>query len=104
MTETKAVEKTEKTEKLEKVEKTEKAKPVAKTATKKVSKEEIMKKHLSMVNFVKNVISDIETHLKRVNVILDQLSKFDPENAESLESTEKDTSSNLETKAASEEA
>lgn len=65
-------------------------KPVAtkatavKSTTKKVSKEEIMLKHLQMVQFVQNVVWNIENDLKRMKTILTQLAKFDPENPETL--------------------
>ncbi|MEI8091655.1 MAG: hypothetical protein WCG98_05535 [bacterium] len=66
------------------------AKPTAKTAaTKKVDKEELMKKHQQMVQFVQNVLSEMESDIKRMHMILNQLAKFDPENPETLDGTQK---------------
>lgn len=62
----------------------------AKTKVTKTAKDELMKKHEQMVQFVQNVIWEMETDLKRVKIVLNQLSKFDPENPESLTSTEKE--------------
>jgi hypothetical protein len=62
-------------------------KPVA---AKKVDKEELMKKHQQMVQFVQNVLSDMESNIKRMHMILNQLAKFDPEKPETLESTDKE--------------
>jgi len=50
-----------------------------------------MKKYLQMVHFVQNVVGNIETDLKRMKLILGQLSKFDPENPEALEAIATDT-------------
>jgi hypothetical protein len=67
------------------------AKPATKTAaSKKVDKEEMMKKHQQMVQFVQNVLSEMESDIKRMHTILNQLAKFDPENPEVLESTQKE--------------
>jgi len=41
-----------------------------------------------MVQFVKNTISGIETDLKRIKIILNKLSKFDPKDPESLNDKE----------------
>ncbi len=66
-------------------------KPSTKAPTpKKVDKEEIMKKHQQMVHFVQNVLSEMESDIKRMHTILNQLVKFDPENPDSLESVEKE--------------
>jgi len=46
---------------------------------------DLMKKHLQMVNFLKNEISSVEMELKKMKVILDQLANFDPSNPKSLE-------------------
>jgi len=62
----------------------------AKTKVTKTSKDELMKKHEQMVQFVQNVIGEMENDLKRVKIVLNQLNKFDPENPESLTSTEKE--------------
>jgi len=59
-----------------------------KTTTPKVSNDELMEKHTQMVQFVKNTISGIETDLKRIKIILNKLSKFDPKNPESLNDKE----------------
>jgi hypothetical protein len=55
-----------------------------KVVTKKNSNEEALEKHLQLVQFVQNVVCNIETDLKRVKLVLAQLSKFDPEDVESL--------------------
>jgi hypothetical protein len=62
------------------------AKPAIKApAAKKVDKEELMKKHQQMVQFVQNVLSEMESDIKRMHMILNQLAKFDPEKPETLE-------------------
>jgi len=62
------------------------AKPVAKAvAPKKVNKDEIMQKHQQMVQFVQNLLGNMENDMKRIRLALNQLAKFDPENIESLE-------------------
>jgi hypothetical protein len=67
------------------------AKPATKApAAKKVDKEELMKKHQQMVQFIQNVLSEMESNIKRMYMILNQLAKRDPENAESLESVQKE--------------
>lgn len=48
----------------------------------KVSKEEIMEKHRQTVQFLQNMVSSIETDLKRIHVTLNQLAKFDLESPE----------------------
>ena len=66
-------------------------KPATKApAAKKVDKEELMKKHQQMVQFIQNVLSETESNIKRMYMILNQLAKRDPENAESLESVQKE--------------
>lgn len=60
------------------------------TAAQKVDKEELMKKHQQMVQFIQNVLSEMESNIKRMHMILNQLAKRDPENAESLESVQKE--------------
>ena len=62
----------------------------AKTKVSKTSKDDLMKKHEQMVQFVQNVLWEMENDLKRVKIVLNQLTKFDPENPESLVSTEKE--------------
>lgn len=94
MTETKIQEKS-----AEKAEKTTETTPKAKTTTKtasktaakKTPKDEIMQKYLHMIQFVQNMVNGIETDLKRMNIVLNQLTKFDPEKPESFESIEKET-------------
>jgi len=67
------------------------AKPTTKTpAAKKVDKEELMKKHQQMVQFVQNVLSEMESDIKRMHMILNQLAKWDPENPETLEAVQKE--------------
>ena len=73
------------------------AKPVAKVATvkpvapvkaaapKKVNKDEIMQKHQQMVQFVQNLLGNMENDMKRIRLTLNQLAKFDPEDPESVE-------------------
>ena len=56
----------------------------------KVSNDELMEKHTQMVQFVKNTISGIETDLKRIKIILNKLSKFDPKDNASLNDKELD--------------
>jgi hypothetical protein len=58
------------------------AKPVA---AKKVNKEEMMQKHQQMVQFVQNMLGNMENDMKRIKLTLNQLAKFDPENPESVE-------------------
>ncbi len=61
-------------------------KPVTKpAAAKKVDKEELMKKHQQMVQFIQNVLSEMESDIKRMHMILNQLAKFDPEKPETLD-------------------
>lgn len=59
--------------------------PTKAAAPKKVNKEEIMQKHQQMVQFVQNLLGNIEGEMKRIKLALNQLAKFDPENPESLE-------------------
>lgn len=67
-------------------------KPTTKAAaSKKVSQEEAMKKHQQMVQFIENVLSNMEADIKRMHIILHQLTKFDPENPDSLEEVNKGT-------------
>lgn len=62
-----------------------------KASTKKTSKDEIMQKHAQMVWFVQNVVGTIESELKRMKLILNQLAKFDPENQDFLNAVEAET-------------
>ncbi|MBU0626689.1 hypothetical protein KKG31_04635 [Patescibacteria group bacterium] len=70
-------------------------KTAAKPAAKKVSADELMKKYLQMVHFVQNVVGNIETDLKRMKLILTQLTKFDPENPGALETIEQETNQTM---------
>jgi thiamine kinase-like enzyme len=65
----------------EETKKTAAKKPTTKApAAKKVDKEELMKKHQQMVQFIQNVLSEMESNIKRMYMILNQLAKRDPEN------------------------
>lgn len=107
MTETKAAAKAEPKE----VKATEKAvapveKPAAptKAATpKKVNKEEMMLKHQQMVQFVQNMLGNMENDMKRIRLALNQLAKFDPENPESVEHKDAENTAEEELKSYSEE-
>lgn len=61
------------------------AAPTKAAAPKKANKEEMMQKHQQMVQFVQNILSTMENDMKRMKLVLNQLAKFDPENAESVE-------------------
>lgn len=50
--------------------------------------EELIEKHNQMIQFVKNTISTIETDLKRMKLVLNKLSKFDPNDPKSLDDKE----------------
>jgi hypothetical protein len=54
----------------------------------KITNEELVEKHNQMIQFVKNTISGIETDLKRVKIVLNKLSKFDPKDPDSLNDKE----------------
>jgi len=61
----------------------------AKTSTAKTSSmDELMEKHNQMIQFVKNTISTIETDLKRMRLVLNKLSNFDPKDLTSLDDKE----------------
>jgi len=62
--------------------------PTKVATAKKVNKEEIMQKHHQMVQFVQNMLENMESDMKRMRLTLHQLSKFDPENPESVEHKE----------------
>jgi len=64
---------------------TKATKPVA---TKSLNKVELMEKHQKMIQFLQNTVSSIETDIKRLKLILNQLSKFDPEDVNSLQESE----------------
>lgn len=55
---------------------------------KQITNEELIEKHNQMVQFVKNTISTIETDLKRMKLVLNKLSKFDPSDPKSLDDKE----------------
>jgi hypothetical protein len=52
-----------------------------------------MQKHLQMIQFLQNVIGTIESDLKRAKLVLAQLTKFDPENAEAMNTMQQETQS-----------
>ncbi len=62
----------------------------AKKAAPKTNKDEMMEKYLQMVQFVQNTVGSIENDLKRVSIVLTQLSKFNPEKPETLLEIEKE--------------
>lgn len=70
--------------------KVEEKKTKEKSSTPKtISKTELLEKYQKMVQFVQNTITWMETDLKRAKLILNQLSKFDPEDTNSLEDLDK---------------
>lgn len=50
--------------------------------------EELIEKHRQMIQFIKNTISVIETDLKRIKLVLNKLSNFDPNDEKSLDNKE----------------
>lgn len=70
------------------------ATPAKATAAKKVNKEEMMQKHQQMVQFVQNMMENMEGEMKRMRLTLHQLAKFDPENPESIEIKESEHQAN----------
>ena len=79
-------------------------KPTAKTtATKKVNKDEMLQKHQQMVQFVQNMLGNMENDMKRIKLTLNQLAKFDPENPESVENKDVEQAAAQEMKSYSEE-
>jgi hypothetical protein len=54
----------------------------------KITNEELVEKHNQMIQFIKNTISGIETDLKRVKIVLNKLTKFDPKDPDSLNDKE----------------
>lgn len=58
------------------------------TSTKKSTNDEVMEKHNQMIQFVKNTISTIETDLKRIKLVLNKLTNFDPKDPKSLDDKE----------------
>lgn len=79
--------------------------PVSKApVSKKVNKEEMMQKHQQMVQFVQNMMENMEGEMKRIRLTLSQLAKFDPENPESVEIKENEhTTDGIELKTYSDE-
>lgn len=65
--------------------------PVKVTAAKKVNKDEMMAKHQQMVQFVQNMLGNMENDMKRMRLTLNQLAKFDPENPDSVEIKQENT-------------
>ena len=59
--------------------------PTKITPTKKVNKDEMMQKHQQMVQFIQNLLGNMENDMKRIKLALNQLAKFDPEDPESVE-------------------
>ena len=57
-------------------------------STKKSTNDEVMGKHNQMIQFVKNTISTIETDLKRIKLVLNKLTNFDPKDPKSLDDKE----------------
>lgn len=86
---------------------TKEVKPAAKTtktaAPKKANKEEMMLKHQQMVQFVQNMLGNMENDMKRIKLTLNQLAKFDPENPESVENKDVEQAAAQEMKSYSEE-
>ena len=79
-------------EKKQTIKKTDEKKSVSK-ATKPItvkwlSKTELMERHQKMIQFLQNTVSSMETDIKRLKLILNQLSKFDPEDTNSLQENE----------------
>jgi hypothetical protein len=60
-------------------------KPAKPIAAKKANKEEMMQKHQQMIQFIQNMLGNMENDMKRIKLTLNQLTKFDPENPESVE-------------------
>ena len=77
--------------------------PVKAAAPKKVNKDEMMVKHQQMVQFVQNLLGNMENDMKRIRLALNQLAKFDPENPESVEHKEAEDAAAQELKSYSEE-
>ncbi len=86
MTETKTATKAEPKEAKVVTKATPTAKSTTKVATpKKVNKEEMLQKHQQMIQFIQNLLGNIENDMKRIRLTLNQLAKFDPEDPESVE-------------------
>ncbi len=61
-----------------------------KKTTTKTTKDEMMEKYLQMLQFVQNTVGNIENDLKRTSIVLNQLSKFNPEDPETFLEIEKE--------------
>lgn len=69
--------------------KVEEKKTKEKSSTPKtISKVELLEKYQKMIQFLQNTVSSMETDIKRLKLILNQLSKFDPEDTNSLQENE----------------
>ena len=66
----------------------EETKATKAASTQKSTNDEVMEKHNQMIQFVKNTISTIETDLKRIKVVLNKLSNFNPTDPKSLDDKE----------------
>lgn len=82
---------------------TKPATPAKAAAPKKVNKEEMMQKHQQMVQFVQNMLGNMESDMKRMRLTLNQLTKFDPEDPESVEHKDAEQTGMPELKSYSEE-
>ncbi len=103
MTETKTTAKAEPKASKPTTKTTEAAKPKKAAAPKKVNKDEMMQKHQQMVQFVQNMLGNMENDMKRIKLALNQLAKFDPENPDSIEIKETEQTGAAELKSYSEE-
>ncbi len=56
-----------------------------KTTAKKIVNNELVEKHNQMIQFIKNTLSWIDTDLKRIKLVLNKLTKFDPADLKSLD-------------------
>ena len=66
----------------------EETKATKAVSTKKSTNDEVMEKHNQMIQFVKNTISTIETDLKRIKLVLNKLTNFNPKDPKSLDDKE----------------
>lgn len=56
--------------------------------TTKTNSNELVEKHNQMIQFIKNTLSWIDTDLKRIKLVLNKLSKFNPSDTKSLDDKE----------------
>ena len=103
MTETKAAPKAETKEAKTPAKAPVAEKPAKAAAPKKVNKDEMMQKHQQMVQFIQNMLGNMENDMKRIRLTLNQLAKFDPENPESVEHKDAEQTAGEEMKSYSEE-